>query len=327
MTLLTAYNLQSLAGNAVQSFVLSLAAVLTFFFSVFVHEFSHAVAARRDRVEVVEIVLHPFGGLTRFRHEPESPGAEFRIAAAGPAASFVLAVLFGIGGAAALSARLDILATLLFLLCLANFLLGLFNLLPGYPLDGGRVLRAYLRNNGRDANDATRLTGKCGQVIAVALMTIGLAAVIVRADHFTGFWSLVTGLFLFDAARRILIDVEHAGRVTVDDRMHLPIPVDPSMTISRFIDEILPIHRLTAFPAAKEKHLYGILLLADMAAIPPDELRRKTVAEVMRTVEPEHFVELGTSYEHAHELMKINGCGAVAVIDRDGRLAGFIGGR
>ena len=122
-----------------------LAVTSLFFVSIFLHEFAHAVAAKMEKLEVVEIVLHPFGGLTRFRHEPETPRAEFRIAVAGPAAaaSFIIAVVFVLLMAAANAAGLDILAILLFLLGLLNFLIAVFNMLPGYPLDGGRVLRFF----------------------------------------------------------------------------------------------------------------------------------------------------------------------------------------
>ena len=117
------------------------------FASVFGHELSHALMARFEGIEIEEIVLHPFGGLARLRSEPENPRAEFRIAVAGPAASFVIAILaFGGAKVAALG---EYVATVVvfFFLAWGNLLLAVFNLLPGYPLDGGRVLRAILWRN------------------------------------------------------------------------------------------------------------------------------------------------------------------------------------
>lgn len=170
IALITAASIQGQVGNWLASLILGSIATIIFFASIFIHEFAHALAARFEKLEVVEIVLHPFGGLTRFVHEPKTPRAEFLIAVAGPAASFLLALLFGGLMIAANSGDLDILRDLLLILALANLLLGVFNLLPGYPLDGGRVLRAYLWRNGRDLNEATVMTGRCGQVIAIALV-------------------------------------------------------------------------------------------------------------------------------------------------------------
>ena len=143
MSVVTAASIDSLVGNFGGSLLLGLAVTSLFFVSIFLHEYAHAFAASMEKLEVVEIVLHPFGGLTRFRHEPKTPRAEFRIAVAGPAASFIIAVLFVLLMAAADASGLDILAILLFLLGLLNFLIAVFNMLPGYPLDGGRVLRFF----------------------------------------------------------------------------------------------------------------------------------------------------------------------------------------
>src|SRR5215218_7015029 len=204
MSAITWVSVNPLVGNILGSVVLGIATTLVFFASIFFHEFAHAVAARWEKLEVVEIVLHPFGGLTRFRHPPEMPRAEFRIAIAGPAASFILTLFFLALMAAANAGGLDILGILLFLLALSNFLLAVFNMFPGYPLDGGRVLRAYLWKNGKDLTEATLLTGRCGQIIAVGLMMLGLLFVILYGQFFTGFWAVLTGLFLYDSAKSII---------------------------------------------------------------------------------------------------------------------------
>ena len=277
-----------------------------------------------ERLDVVEIVLHPFGGLTRFVNEPQTPRAEFCIAIAGPVASFVLAIAFALLMTAANAGNLDILRDLLFLLALANFLLAVFNLLPGYPLDGGRVLRAYLWRNGRDLNEATLLTGRCGQVIAVVLITLGLFFAVARGQLFTGFWAMLTGFFLFDSARGIVAAIHAAGEKIVDDVMLLPMPVAPDISIQRFVDEILPMNRRPAFPVANEKRLRGILLLEDMKSLRREDWRQLTVGDAMRPVTDAMFVETGTPLSEAHELMRGNGIGALAVIDHDGRLVGFL---
>src|ERR1700752_3784217 len=114
------------------------------FLSVLGHELSHALMGRAEGIEIEEIVLHPFGGLARLRNEPDSPRAEFRIAVAGPAASFLFAVVgFGLMFLAMIPDYSTVVG-LLFLISSGNLLLAIFNLFPGYPLDGGRVLRAIL---------------------------------------------------------------------------------------------------------------------------------------------------------------------------------------
>src|SRR5688572_25877956 len=263
MTAITAASLNAQVGNWVASVFLGAGATLGFFASIFLHELAHAVIARLEKLEVVDIVLHPFGGFTRFTHEPPTPRAEFRIAIAGPAASFLLAILFTVLLTAANAAELDVLRDLLFLLALANFLLAVFNLFPGYPLDGGRVLRAYLWRNGKDLNEATKLTGRCGQVIAVGLVALGLYFALGRAQVFTGFWAILTGFFLFDSARGIIAAVDSVGSKIVDDVMMLPAVVPPNMSLQEFIDRLLPINRQPAFPVAVDKNLYGILSLED----------------------------------------------------------------
>jgi Zn-dependent protease len=324
MTAITAASINGQVGNWAASLALGAAATLIFFGSIFLHELAHAVMARLEKLEVVEIILHPFGGLTRFVHEPQTPRAEFRIAIAGPAASFVLAVVFALLMTAASVGGLDILRDLLFLLALANFLLAVFNLFPGYPLDGGRVLRAYLWRNGNDLNEATILTGRCGQVIGIGLVALGLFFAVGRGQIFTGFWAMLTGFFLFDSARGIIAAVRAAGRKLVDDVMMLPAAVRPDISLQEFIDQLLPMNRYAAFPIAVDKRLCGILTLEDMKKVPGEDLRQVRVGERMRAVTGEMFVEVGTPLSDAKELMRLNGTGAVGVIDHDGRLVGFL---
>ncbi|HUR97162.1 MAG TPA: site-2 protease family protein, partial [Pyrinomonadaceae bacterium] len=326
MSAITAASVNPLVGNIAGSVVLGIATTLVFFASIFFHEFAHAVAARWEKLEVVEIVLHPFGGLTRFRRPPETPRAEFRVAIAGPAASFILTLFFLGLMAAANAGALDILAILLFLLALSNFLLAVFNLFPGYPLDGGRVLRAYLWKNGKDLTEATILTGRCGQVIAVGLIVLGMLFVIVYGEFFTGFWAVLAGLFLYDSAKSILREIEASRAVHVDDVMQLPVSVDPGTTIHDLVDRTLPLHRQTVFAVAKDKHFYGMLLLEDLKRIDRSVWSKTLVRDAMRPVTVEQFVETGTPIREANDLAAANGCGAVAVIDKAGFFVGVIMG-
>jgi Zn-dependent protease len=324
MSAITAVSVNRLVDNIAGSVVLGLATTVVFFGSIFLHEFAHAIAARWENLDVVEIVLHPFGGLTRFRHPPETPRAEFRVAIAGPAASFILTLFFLGLMAAANAGGLDILAILLFMLALSNFLLAVFNLFPGYPLDGGRVLRAYLWKNGKDLTEATILTGRCGQIIAVGLMILGILFVLIYGQFFTGFWAVLAGLFLYDSAKSILREIETSRAVHVEDVMQLPMSVDPEATLQNFVDHFLPMHRQTVFPVAKDKQLFGMLVLEDLKSIDRAKWNTTAVRDAMRPVTTEQFVETGTPIADANALAFANGCGAVAVVDYEGRLVGLI---
>lgn len=324
MSWITASSIYTLVENVLTSFIFGLLTTLIFFVSIFVHEYAHAVAARMEGVQPIEILLHPFGGLTRLRREPDTPRAEFRIAIAGPAASFMLAVLFVGLMAIANSANLNILARLLFMLGVGNFLLAVFNLFPGYPLDGGRVLRAILWRRGKDLNEATVLTGRCGQVIGIALMIFGLYIAVVRAGFFTGFWTILVGVFLFDAAKGIIREVNDFESLIVEQVMQLPVSISPDADLQHFVDRILAFHRHGVFPVARDKQLYGILLLEDLKKIPSAAWRTTKVQAVMRPVTPDYFVETNTVLPDARELMRVNGIGALGVIDAQGKLVGFM---
>jgi Zn-dependent protease len=324
MTAITAVSIYPLMQHEIGSILLGFAATVLFFISIFIHEYSHAVVAKLEGLKVVEITLHPFGGLARFKHPPETARAEFRIAIAGPAASFALAVMFVAFIGVSNYLATDILTLVLFLLALTNFLIAIFNLFPGYPLDGGRVLRAYLWKQGKDLNEATILTGRCGQVISVGLIVLGLVLIVIRGEFFTGFWAVLVGFFLLDSATSIIKEVNSEENLRVDTQMMLPTAVAPDLTVQRFIDEVLPMHRRTAFPVANAERFLGMLVLEDIKSLDPERWRSTTIRKVMRRIVDEHFVHAENSVADARILIESNGIGAVAVVSDAGRLVGFV---
>lgn len=326
MTAVVTANISQFTSDVVAAGVFGLAATFVFFVSIFLHEFAHAAIARVEGLSVIDIVLHPFGGLTRFRSEPESPRAEFRIAVAGPAASFVLAVIFAFLATVATWARAEILVVFAATLSIGNFLLAVFNLFPGYPLDGGRVLRAYLWRSGRDLAEATMLTGRCGQAIAGLMIIFGLFGGVLRGDFFTGFWAILVGVFLWDSASGIIRDVNRQIRTSVENAMMLPTPINPAMTIQEIIDSVLPMHRQVIFPVTEDRRLLGVLALEDIRSIERGRWRNVRAAEIMRPVESDHFVAVGSPLSDARELALSNDLGRVYVINGDGRLVGVIHG-
>lgn len=307
---------------------LAIVATLGLFLSVFGHELSHALMGRAEGIDIEEIVLHPFGGLARLRNEPESPGAEFRIAVAGPAASFLFAVVGFLLMFLAMIWGYSTVAGVLFLISAGNLLLAVFNLFPGYPLDGGRVLRALLWRKTGDIQSATRMAGICGMLIAAILIIFGVYMAIApnfRA-YFMGFWSVLVGLFLFDAAYSVVKHARDQLQHIVGEAMSAPFSIEPDLSISQLIDTILPLHRQVAFPVARKNRLHGILALEDLKSLPRERWHSTLASEVMRPIAPRFFVEPHATLDFARELMKRNGVGSLAVVGKNGELVGFLQG-
>lgn len=296
------------------------------FLSVLGHELSHALMARAEGIEIEEIVLHPFGGLARLRSQPESPQAEFRIAVAGPAASFLFAVLAFLATKVASIGGYQSTVVVFFLVASGNLLLAIFNLFPGYPLDGGRVLRALLWRRSGDMAEATRKAGICGVLVAAVLILFGIYMAVApnfRA-YFMGLWSVLVGLFLLDSAVGVVRHGRSLTSATVSDAMSPPFAVEPDVLISHFIDTILPLHPQTSFPVARNQRLQGILSLQDLKSLPRERWREKRARDVMRPVASGMFVGPSVMLSSARELMQTNGIGSLAVIDEKGKLVGFL---
>lgn len=319
---LFAYHLP--ATGELMSWVLGIATTLGLFLSVFGHELSHALMGRTEGIEIEEIVLHPFGGLARLRSQPDSPGAEFRIAVAGPAASFIFALIGFAGMMLTATIEFNFGTAFFFFIGAGNLLLAVFNLFPGYPLDGGRVLRAIIWKRSGSIRDATRIAGFCGQLMAMVLIAFGLYMALAPTfrAYFMGLWSILVGVFLLGAATSVVRSVREPA--TVADAMSVPILIEPDLLISRFVDEILPLHRYPSFPVALDNRLLGILTLDDLKKLPREQWRDRRVRDSMRPVNPSMFVKASADMDTADELIQGNGVGAVAVIEESGELVGFL---
>jgi Zn-dependent protease len=311
------------------AWILGLITTAGLFLSVFGHELSHALMARAEGIDIEEIVLHPFGGLARLKTEPQNPRAEFRIAVAGPAASFLFALLAFVGAKIAALGNYEGTVVVFFLIAAGNLLLALFNLFPGYPLDGGRVLRAMLWHRSGNLIEATRKAGICGVLIGGMLVLFGIYILISpnwrpAQPYFMGGWSILVGLFLVDTAARVVNGAHEVGLATVADAMSPPMAIEPGLTITRLVDDFLPLNRQTTFPVAVKGRLHGILSLEDLKSLPRERWATTQVQAVMRPVGPGFFVESSVTLDSAQELMKENGVGSIAVVNAEGQLVGFL---
>src|SRR6185295_10230850 len=306
------------------AWTLGVVTTLGLFLSVFGHELSHALMGRAEGIEIEEIVLHPFGGLARLKTQPQNPKAEFRIAVAGPAASFVFSLIAFAGMMLTATLQFNFGTAFFFYVGAGNLLLAVFNLFPGYPLDGGRVLRAIIWKRSGNMREATRIAGFCGQLMSLVLIAFGIYMAVAPTfrAYFMGLWSVMVGVFLLGAATSVVRGAREPA--TVRDAMAAPIALEPDLPISRFIDELLPLHRHTTFPVAHNRKLLGILSLEDLKKVPREQWRARRARDVMRPVNASMFVPENAKIESTNQLIEHSMVGAVAVVNKSGELVGFM---
>jgi CBS domain-containing protein len=139
-----------------------------------------------------------------------------------------------------------------------------------------------------------------------------------------GFWSVLVGVFLFDAAYSVVKQVRGRIRNIVSEAMSPPISIEPDALISYLINSVLPLHRQVAFPVAEKHRLHGMLSLEDLKSLPRERWHLTRARDVMRPIAPRFFVEPNATLDYAQQLMKRNGIGSVAVVGKSGELVGFL---
>jgi len=256
---------------------------LVFFGSILFHELAHAWEARRNGIPVQSITLYIFGGIAQLSGKPKSPGAEFRVAAIGPASSlFLVAVFLGlnqiIGDRGLLGAGTQWLANV-------NLILALFNLLPGYPLDGGRILESIVWGvTGKQAT-GVKVAGTTGQFIAYGLMALGGFRVI-QGDVFSGVWFVLIGFMLHNAAsseKRAFLQRNQLSGATVAQVMGIEREqeVPAGMTLQRLVEQNVLGQGQGSFIITTSGSPVGVLNLRDVARSPRDQWYRLTTGDAM----------------------------------------------
>jgi Zn-dependent protease/predicted transcriptional regulator len=268
------------------------AAVVTavlFLASILVHELGHAVVAQRNGIPVEGIVLWLFGGVARLGGEAPGPGAEFRIAAVGPAVSVAVAVV-----SAAVAAALDawgapeLMVGAAVWLAVINVVLAVFNLVPAAPLDGGRILRALLWWRHGDPVRSAVTASRAGRVFGFVLVGLGLAEFALGAGV-GGLWLVLIGWFLINAARAeesAAVLRGTLGGLRVRDVMTpRPVMVPPEVTIDDLIERYLMRHRFSAFPVGRDpRTVEGLVTLNAVRAVAPDRRMSTSVRDVAHPV-------------------------------------------
>jgi Zn-dependent protease len=338
---LAGYFQDTLGGSQTEGFIVAVCSALLFFGSLVAHELGHALTARRNGIEIDGIDLWLLGGLARFRQDSRSPGQEFAIAAAGPAVSFVIAAVFAIVSLAVAGSNnaidvallrngVNISAPLALTVFLAemNLWLFLFNLLPAFPLDGGRIARAVVWRITGDRNRATRVSASIGQLAGYALIAFGIWRAVDGGGIGALWWALI-GWFIASAARNAVVSTAFTERlegITVADVMDpAPVAMPGSTSAARAEDEYFLRYRWDWFPVVDDGGRFLCLARQEavaraVAAGTPERLVRDVIEEdpAQSRVPTEEPIEALLGSERLRTL------GALMAVDRNGVLAGVV---
>jgi Zn-dependent protease/CBS domain-containing protein len=295
-----------------------------FFGSVLLHELGHSILAIRNQIPVHSITLFIFGGIARISREPRTPGAEFRIAIAGPLTSLALAAAFF--GLWQLDRHIPYLAAPSIWLARINFILATFNMIPGFPLDGGRVLRSVVWKFTGNYLRSTQIATSTGQLFALGFIAIGIYTVL-RGNFFNGLWLVFIGWFLQNAAATSYAQAnlrQMLKGVKVDQVMSTECPRIPGqLSISRLINNYVLNGGNRCFLVTEGDQLRGMLTLRDISGVQRANWEQTTTEEVMQPWEKLIRVYPEMELVEALQKMDDNNVAQLPVV-RDDRLLGML---
>ncbi len=293
-SLSTSYFPEVLRASQSTYLTLGVVAMLGLFGSLILHELAHSLVARHYGVEIRGITLFLFGGVAEMGHDPKSAVAEFWIAVAGPAMSFALASAFWVltalveiaGGAAGVVALLGYLA-------IVNLVLAIFNLIPAFPLDGGRVYRAWVWNRSGDILEATRKASDLGATFAYLLIGLGCVSLFLGA-HVGGLWQIMIGLFLLAAAKTTY--QRELTRTVLEDKTvssmmtRQPVTAHPDQTLAELVNRIILHHRTSFVPVVENGVLLGYVDSDTLAKIDRENWPNTQVGDIFVGVDDSNSV-------------------------------------
>jgi Zn-dependent protease len=299
---------------------------LLFFGSIVAHEFSHSLVARRGGISVDRVTLFMFGGVSQLSEEPRGPGRELAMAVAGPLMSVVLstgfyfayAVLYDAGVSNVWWAPVEYLAVV-------NGAVAVFNFLPGYPLDGGRVLRAYLWWATGDRLKATRLASGAGQALGLAIAAGAAVGVVTQGWEWA--WMLLLGLFLRQLAAssmreqavRLALAAVRVGDVMVAP----PLVLDPHEPVSVALPASLEVRPGVPIAVADAGALVAVTDAGTLARAMSVSGPGTPVAAAVRPLSADELIDAGASLEAAARVLQVGGAHGLLVV-RDGKVAGTL---
>jgi Zn-dependent protease len=322
-------------------FLLALASAVGFFGSILLHELGHAFVAMRNGIGISGIQLWIFGGVARMDRESDSPGTEFKVAIAGPLVTLAIVVALTAVGLAAAGAdefrraalvqstasTSGVLAMIAWLASI-NLLVLVFNLLPAFPMDGGRVVRAIAWKRTGDRTAATRFAANLGRVFAYIFIGVGLLLV-VNGDVFGGVWLALIGVVINGSARGASVQSAIAGRIEgmrVSDVMDRePVAIPGEISIERALDEYFLRYRWPWFPVVDAAHRFLGLVVRDRADEVPETSRATSlVADLVESDDGAFQVRDDTPLNALLGNQNLRRFGALMAVDAEGRLSGVI---
>jgi Zn-dependent protease len=307
--------------------IMGVAGAAGLFVSILIHELSHALVARRYGLEMKGITLFIFGGVAEMASEPESPRAEFFIAIAGPITSIVIALtLFVVNLGQSVGGWPVPVTGVIGYLAVINAILAAFNLLPAFPLDGGRVLRSILWHLKGDLRRATRVTAKIGAGFGTVLIALGVLG-LVTANVIAGIWWILIGMFLRGAAassyRQVVMQNELRGVPISHFMRRDPVTVSPFTAIRQLVDDYFYHDYHKMYPVVDDGRLLGCVTIGRIKAVPRDEWDERRVADVIDEVSDRNAIRDDTDAMDVLSLMKSTGVSRLMML-HDDQLAGII---
>lgn len=303
------------------------AGALGLFASIVLHELSHSVVARHFGLRIRGITLFIFGGVAEMDSEPPSARAEFWVAIAGPLASFAIAgAMLGVTEAGRRGAWPIPVIGVLGYLGWINGLLAMFNLLPAFPLDGGRVFRAFLWSLRDDLTWATRVTSTVGSWFGIGFFGLGLLSLL-SGNIIGGVWWFLIGMFLRGAARssyqQLIIRRQLEGEPVERFMERDPVTAPAELSVRTFVDEYLYRHDFKIYPVVDGDHLVGCVSSSDVKAMPRDRWPVTSIGSLARPCSADNTVTPDTDSMRALSKMSRLGSSRLMVVT-DGRLRGVV---
>jgi Zn-dependent protease/predicted transcriptional regulator len=309
---------------------LALVTAVLFFICIVLHELAHATLARLSGVQVGGITLFALGGIAQIERDAATPATEFWMAIAGPAASFTIGIgcraLASVAAWVAPTTAASPFTAVFGWLAYINISLALFNLIPGFPLDGGRVLRAVVWAITGQADRATRIAARVGQVVAFLFITVGLYSLLTHNDA-GGLWIAFIGWFLLEGAQAYDLQAQVSTTLrdlrVADVMAHPCVAVDANTTVQRFVNDQLLRFVSRCFAVTQNNRVIGLITPEDVKRVDRSRWDQTTVSEAMRSIESLHPVKPDESADAALTLMGRENVNQLPVIS-EGLLEGVV---
>jgi Zn-dependent protease len=302
---------------------------LLFFASVLIHELCHSIVALHEGIQIQSITLFFLGGVSQMTGEPKTAGDEFRMAAAGPFSSLVLGgiflgIYFALRGSSVLSNQFG--AAVSYYLGFINILLGVFNLIPGFPLDGGRVFRSIIWWRTKNLQSATRVASIIGRGFGF-LFILGGIYLVFTGNFLNGIWIALIGWFLESAAggsyQQLLLQELLKGHTASEIMSRDCTIISPDTTVERLVNENILTSGRRCFPVASDGHAEGLMTLHNVRAIPQNAWGTTEVRKAMTPLEKVKSVSPNEDLNTVMQILTQNDINQVPVVS-DNEIVGIV---